>query len=282
MTSRFPAALTALAAFLIAAFVVAPGPLAGSLPGGLGATVHQAFDDYWRSGQWDRIQPVVDYWFRYHLAKGAIAALLLAVLIALAVRLWRRGPGRAMGGGSGGAASGGSGRVASGGSRRVAGGGSRRAVGAGLGRALAGVGVGLLGVVALAAVMANVQGAIAPFASLLPMLQDGTLAQVAPELTAGAHPPAAVAVMVDDFARYHVAMAVIATVLAVTFAVGAVLAGRRFLRADPADRGSRLATGSIGAVAAVLSVVMIVLAVANTSVAADPEPAFLAFVNGGW
>ncbi len=247
MTQRIPAALTALTAFLVAAFVLAPGPIAGSLPGGLGPALRLSFEEFWRSDHRDHLQPVVDYWFRYHLAKGAIAALLLVVLIALGTLITRA-------------------FLRSGGP----------------GRAVAGVAVGLLGVVALAAVMANVQGAVAPFASLLPMLPGNELAQVAPQLAEGAHPPAAVTVMVDDFARYHVAMAVIAGVLTAVFVGATVLAVRRFKRTSPSDRRSRLTIGSFTAVAALLSVAMIVLLVANTSVAADPEPAFEAFVNGGW
>ncbi|GAA2849417.1 hypothetical protein Acy02nite_00670 [Actinoplanes cyaneus] len=247
MTSRIPAALSALAVFLIGAFVLAPGPLSGDLPGGLGASLRQSFEEYWRAGQRGHLQTVVDYWFRYHLFKGAIAALLLAVLIVLGVLITRR-------------------FLHSGGPLR----------------AVAGVAVGLLGLVALAAVMANLQGAIAPLASLFPMLPADVLAQIAPQLAAGAHPPAAVAVMVDDFALYHVAMAVIATVLALTFVAATVLAGRRFVRAERADRRSRVAIGSFAAVAALLSMVMVVLAMANTTVAADPQPAFQAFVGGGW
>lgn len=214
MTSRIPAALTALAAILIAAFVVAPGALAGSLPGGLGAALRESFEEYWRADQQAHLQTVVDYWFRYHIAKGAIAALLLGVLIPLGVLITRA-------------------FVRSGGPAR----------------AFAGVSVGLLALVALVAVMANLQGAIAPLSSLLPMLPGDALAQVAPQLAAGAHPPAAVAVMVDDFARYHVAMAVIAAVLAATFIGATALAGRRFARTEPSDPGvasrgrSRLAAG---------------------------------------
>lgn len=247
MTSRIPAALTALTALLVAAFVLAPGPLAGTVPGGLGPALHASFEEYWRADQRDHLQTVVDYWFRYHVFKGAIAALLLAVLVVLGVLITRA-------------------FVRSGGP----------------GRAAAGITVGLLGLVALAAVMANVQGAVAPFASLLPMLQGDTLTEVAPQLVAGAHPPAAVGEMVDDFARYHVAMALIAAVLAAAFVSGTVLAARRFARTDPADRRRRLAAVAFVAVAALLSVTMIVLAVANTTVAADPQPAFQAFVNGGW
>src|SRR6185295_15066159 len=90
------------------------------------------------------LERVVDYWFRYHVAKAVIATILLIVLVALGVLLWKAFL-RAGGLGAG---------------RRVA-------------LASAGVLVTMLAVFSLAMVMANIQGAVAPFASLLPMLTDG-------------------------------------------------------------------------------------------------------------
>src|SRR5262249_5824464 len=103
---------------------------------------------YWRSG--DRnyppaLQRVVDYWFRFHLIKDGIAALLLIVLGMLTVQLWRtflRADELGMG--------------------------SRAAL------VSAGTAVPMLALFALAVVMANVQGALAPFSSLLPLLMGGT------------------------------------------------------------------------------------------------------------
>src|SRR5204862_739586 len=139
---------------LAAAFVVAPPRLAASGPAGeladrgqLVAALRTAVVGYWRSG--DRnyppaLQRVVDYWFRFHLIKGGIAALLLIVLGALTVLLWRtflRTDGLGMA--------------------------SRAAL------ISAGTAVPLLALLALAVVMANIQGAVAPFASLLPLLIGG-------------------------------------------------------------------------------------------------------------
>src|SRR5690349_15918379 len=90
--------LSALAAALIVAFVAAPPVLAAGTAGGYDgergiiATFRAAVTGDWRAGGRDLtpgLDRIVDYWFRYHLAKAVIAALLLAVLIALASALWQ-------------------------------------------------------------------------------------------------------------------------------------------------------------------------------------------------
>ncbi|MFC0039663.1 hypothetical protein [Actinomadura rayongensis] len=249
-----------LAAALVVAFVVAPRWLAGGEFGGqsdLAAALREAFTGYWDAGGRNLppdLQRVVDYWFRYHVAKGLIAALLLVVLVALGRVIWTA---------------------------------FRRADGTGRRTALAatGVSVGLLAAVALVAVLANVQGAAAPFSSLLPMLTGGhdaglagALAQIRGQLAGapdGRTPP--LDAMVGDFARYHLVMAVLAAVVAVVLlAVGVVLA-RAFAR----SRGRR-GHGVAGGLAVLGAVAFAVVAVANTGTAAHPAPALLAFFQGGW
>jgi hypothetical protein len=253
--------LAGLAAALVAAFIVAPNLLAG---GGyadsdrLGAAVRGAFVGYWSSDRRDLspdLQRLVDYWFRYHLAKGAIAALLLVVLAPLGVSLWRA--------------------FARGGRPRFA---------------AAGTGVTALALLALAAVMANAQGAVAPFASLLPMLVDrpaggplaGALGQVRQRLGAHDRTAPAVDVMIRDFALYHEAMVVIAAVVAVALAAASVLLWRRFAATAPAQRRARAVLGAFGGLTAALGLAVVAVVVANTTVAADPAPALLALFNGGW
>jgi hypothetical protein len=259
--------LAALAAAFVAAFVVGPRLLAG---GGvdderdLVDAVRVAFVGYWRSG--DRAFPpelerMVGYWTRYHLAKAAFAAILLVVLVALGVLLWRAFSGAARGG----------------------------AV-----LASAGVLVTVLGSASAVAVMANVQGAVAPFASLLPMLTAGpadgelagTLDQVRQRLTelpaAGGRTPPAVTVMISDFARFHAAMAVIAAIVAVVLLALSVLSWRRFAATGSSGSRARRVSGSFGVLSALSALIVILVAVANTTTAADPTPALLAFFNGGW
>ncbi|MGW4472783.1 hypothetical protein ACWENQ_24240 [Nonomuraea sp. NPDC004354] len=258
---------------LAAAFVIAPRTLAASGAGGgfadqrsLIEALREAFVGYWGSG--DRgfspgLQSVVDYWFRYHVAKAAIAAILLIVLVVLGVRLWKA---------------------------------FLRAGGLGAGRrsALASAGsvVAMLALFSLVMVMANVQGAVAPFASLLPMLvvgkADGELAdtldqvkqRLADSLSAGGQTPPTLEVMISDFGLYHVAMVVIAAIVAIVLIGMSVVSW--ITRTGSSDRRTRRVLGSFGVLSALLSLPMIVVAVANTTTSADPAPALLDFFKGGW
>lgn len=90
--------LAVLAVALAAAFVVAPRMLAGIGGGGFAGrrslvkALRKSLIGYWNSGDRDLspdLQRVVDYWLRYHLAKAAIAAILLVVLFALGVLIWK-------------------------------------------------------------------------------------------------------------------------------------------------------------------------------------------------
>ncbi|MET9338642.1 hypothetical protein [Nonomuraea sp. NPDC003804] len=258
---------------LAAAFVIAPRTLAASSSGGgfadqrsLIKALREAFVDYWGSGDRDfspALQSVVDYWFRYHVAKAAIAAILLIVLLALGVRLWKA---------------------------------FLRAGGLGAGRraALASAGsvVTVLALFSLVMVMVNIQGAVAPFASLLPMLvvgkAGGELADIldqvkqrlADSLSAGGQTPPTLEVMISDFGLYHVAMVVIAAIVAIVLIGMSVVSW--MTRTGSSDRRTRRVLGSFGVLSALLSLPMIVVAVANTTTSADPAPAFLAFFEGGW
>ena len=269
LSGRALATLAAVAAVLAAAFVFAPPMLAATRSSGdisdehhLIGAFHEAFVEYWRSGDRTfspRLAGVVDYWFRYHVAKAAIAALLLIVLVVLGVLLWKA---------------------------------FLRTVGARRRTALASSGalVTMLALFSLTTVMANVQGAVAPFASLLPMLTEdateaqlaGTLEQVRQRLTDDDHTSPALQMMISDFARYHVAMVVIAAIVAVGFVALSVVLWKRFASTGASGRGSRRLPGSFGVLSVLWSLVVIVVALANTTTAADPTPALAAFFNGGW
>jgi heme/copper-type cytochrome/quinol oxidase subunit 2 len=275
---RALAGLVAVVAGLAVAFVVAPPRLAGPIAGQgdadladrdrLGAAFRTSLVEYWRSG--DRryppaLQRVVDYWFRFHLVKGGIAALLLIALVALGVVLWRA-------------------RLRSDG----LGTGSRAALVA------AGTAVPLLALFALAVVVANVQGAMAPFASLFPMLMDGTpdagvaglLAQGRRQLAGshrtGGYTPPALDAMVSEFAWYHLAVAVIALVVLVALLGLSVVFWRGFARTRTADRPTRRVLAWFGVLCAFSSVIVLVLVIANTGTAMDPAPALLGLFDGGF
>ncbi|UGT54195.1 hypothetical protein [Nocardia asteroides] len=262
-----PVALWAAAAVVLGgAFVLAPRWLAGSVPGGgigdegdVRNALRAGFVEYWGTG--DRaltpaLNATVEYWSRYHLAKAVLAGLLVIVLVALAFRLWRA---------------------------FLA---AERPVPLGVVGAL----VTVLALFAVVATMANIQGVVAPYASTLPMLTEppvdpelaGILDQLAGNLAAAVRTDAAmlpaVAMLLDDFVRFHQAMIVIACVTAVAFAAAAVGLWRR--RAG--DRRRRRTFAALAAVAVAAAAVSTVVAVANISTVADPAPALLALFAGSW
>ncbi|MFJ6079841.1 hypothetical protein ACIQI8_00460 [Streptomyces sp. NPDC092369] len=277
---RALAVLVTLAVALGAAFVLAPGRLAakGSDSGfaeqhNLVDALRPAFIEYWRSG--DRAFPpdlerVVDYWCRFHVVKAVLAAALLIVLVALGVLLWKAFL-KSIGFGA-------RGRVA---------------------LASAAVVVSVLALVSLAAVMANVQGATAPFSSLTSMLPLGTpggqltsaVEQIRQGLanypSTGGQNAVALRVMVDDFGLYHAVLAVMAFLVAVVLVGLSVMSWRGFTAAGASggsagDGRTRRTMRWFGVVSALLALAVIVVAVANTGTAADPAPALLDFYKGGW
>lgn len=286
--SRACAGLVALAVLLVAAFLFAPRPLAGRWSGGGGVRDQRdlverlsvAFADSWSSGG-RKLSPdmerLVHFWLHYHVVKAVAAALLLIVLYALAVLLWKtflRADGR--------------------------GAGARAAL------ASAGTAASALALFALATVMANVQGALAPFASLLSLLPvhapsaelAAVLDQVAQRLAD--HPengdatPPVLGMMIGDFARYHAVMAAAAVTVALLLvgtgtrawkrsAVPAASAASAVSAVSAAsDRRARRVFRSFGLLSALPAAAFLVVAAANTGTAADPAPALLAFFDGGW
>lgn len=267
--------LVALAAALVPAFVLAPRGWAALMSDGgftderaLGESLPGPFVDYWNSG--DRAFPpdlarLVDQWFHYHVAKAVIAALLLIVLVALGLRLWKTFL-RAGGVGAG----------------------SRAAL------ASAGVLVTVLALVSLAALMANIQGATAPFSALLPMLPldapEGELAhalgQIEQGLAANPNPSdrtsPALQEMIGDFSRYHAVIAVAAAIVGAVLVWTSVVLWKRFAATGASDRRTRRVLGSYGVLSALLSPAVIIVAVANTLTTVDSAPALLGFFEGGW
>ncbi|MGW9209433.1 hypothetical protein ACWGR4_20895 [Embleya sp. NPDC055664] len=260
---------------LIAALFVVPPILAEHIAGegsvdqdNLAASFRTAFVEYWRAGRRDftpGMDRAVDYWFRFHVVKAVIAAILLVVVVALGMLVWRAFL-RARDLGTG-----------------------RRA-----GLVSAGVFVTMLGAGALATVMANIQGAVAPFSSLLTLLPSGaaegetgdTLRQVREALDApsgkGERTPPALDLMIDDFARYHAALAVVAGLVAVVLIGLAVVVWRRFAATEAADRRTRRLLGWFGVLAVASVLVVLVVVMANVGTTADPKPALAAFFEGGW
>ncbi|MBJ7291400.1 hypothetical protein, partial [Williamsia sp.] len=251
-------ALAGLALLLGAAFVVAPVWLAGGGHGGgffgsaaLSRSVGDEFVAFWHTS--DQSLPagmddLVQYWMRYHVAKAALAGLLLIALAVLAARLWRPSvdstiPARR---------------------RRMAGVAGATATAGGFGAALL--------------LMANVQGAVAPLSSLLSLVpsasDDPAVGQVQAQLTqqlrAGSGPHPALAHMVDDFGTYHAVLAASALVLACVMVVVSVVVGRSFVTTPRSDRAVRRTKALTSASLAIVGIGVIILAAANIGNAIDP------------
>ncbi|MER5873212.1 hypothetical protein [Streptomyces sp. NPDC002044] len=275
LSGRACALLFALAVALVPAFVLAPRPWAARLSGAdfrdqrdLVESLSESFVGYWASGErafTPGLERTVDYWLHYHVAKAVTAAALLTVLAALGVLLWRaflRAGGR--------------------------GAGTRAALATG------GAAVTALALFSLATLMANIQGAAAPFASLLSLLPvrapRGELADTLGHvrLLLAGHPdtgdgtPPALSVMTGDFSRYHAVMAAAATVVAAVLVAASAWAWKRRARTAPSDRRTRRVFTSFGLFPALLSPAVLLVAVANATTTAEPAPALLAFFEGGW
>jgi hypothetical protein len=256
-----------------AAFVLAPAVLASSAPGGgyagqpaLITAVRTTFIEYWNSGR--RAYPpdlarLLDYWTRYHIAKAAIAALLLAVLVILAARLWRALLSAA-----------------------------RLTPVRGAALALSGALAALLAVGSMVLVVVNIQGAVTPLSSALSMLPLGSpdtqlshaVGQVKQGLAAypgtGRTAPA-LQVMVSDFGLYHAVVVGLAAAVTVIAIVMSAVSWRRRARTHSSERRTRRVLELAGVSSALLALVILVIAMANLGTALHPAPALLAFFNAG-
>lgn len=274
VSGRALALLAVLAAALGAAFVVAPGVLAGRTPGGgysdekaLITGMRTSFVEYWSSG--DRGYPaglerIVDYWIDYHIVKAVTAALLLAVLILLGARLLRplMTPGR----------------LASGRGAVLASSAALAATAA---------------VISAVLVMVNIQDVVAPFASLLSLLPvgtsntqlDGTVGQVRQGLAAyphtGGRTPPALQAMVSNFALYHATLVALLAILAVVLIAMSITSWKRRARTAPSERRIRRRLAVAGFLPALLLLPVILVALANLTTVMHPAPALLAFFNSG-
>ncbi|MFB8247252.1 tat (twin-arginine translocation) pathway signal sequence [Streptomyces sp. NPDC055952] len=256
--------LTALAGVVLLSFFFVPDALARTSvsTANVSDSFRRGFVVHWQSGSHDlppQLETTVVFWYRFHLVKAGISALLLAVTVALGVALWRH-------------------------FRQRPGGRSARRR-----HWLSCVMVGMLGLFALVALMANVQGATAPFASLLPMLTTGgadgelaaTLTQVRHQANAqpssGGSP--VFAYMVREFAVYHAVLAAMSGVITCVLAGTSVMLWKRS-RVSGGQLKRSSATGA--AVSALLAAGALVIALSNAANAANSPQALAHFFAGSW
>lgn len=143
-------------------------------------------------------------------------------------------------------------------------------------------------VLALLVLVANIQGAVAPLSSALGLMPlsnpdpalAGTLVQVRDALATGEQ-PVALDARVQDYARYHLTLAVVATGVTLTLLAVAVRLWRQRARLAPSERRYRrvLLTGAISML--LLTAFFAIITAANLTTVAHPAPALLGFFNGG-
>lgn len=262
--TRIPTPVLVVTAVVsVAVFVLLPRPVGALLAGGghgdgrrLASAVTSAFVGYWDAGDGTptpELAALVGYWRAYHAVKALAALVLLVVAVVLAVRLW---------------------------SAYAGGGGRRAATGAVIATSSS--------LVAFALLLANVQGVVAPFSSLMSMLPvmsargDLAVMVVEVEQQAARHPDggsAPLRVMVDDLARYHLVVAATSAATAAVLVVALVVLVRRWRRAGRAR--PRLVAGGVAATLVVASL-LAVLGIANTTTALDSARAAREFYRGGY
>jgi len=260
---RRPLLLAAGAVALLLTVFLVPFRLASAWPGGypdinaLSEQMSAAFVRYWHTAADSDLAGPVDYWARFHILKAILAALLMVALVTLGARIW----------------------TAYSHAVRL----GRRLV---LG--VAGVVHAAVMVLALLVLVANIQGAVAPLSSALGLMPlsnpdpalAGTLVQVRDALATGEH-SVALDALVQDYARYHLTLAVVATGVTLTLLAVAVRLWRQRARLAPSERRYRrvLLTGAISML--LLTAFFAIITAANLTTVAHPAPALLGFFNGG-
>lgn len=240
---------------LVAAFVLAPAAiLRGSHPRYadhtlLIADVNSGVDAYWRSGARELtadLAALADYWFQWHAIKIVISALLVVVLGALAVTLWRRSM-----------------------------------TASPVGYTVAASSVTALALFSIFALIANVQSTVAPLVALLPMVSsdqpDPALAQTLTEIgRAVASPSSAqphpLLTLTEHVARYNWVMIALAAPLTLAFGAAGVIAVRRS-RASTNQRRRMFVILAVFAV--VMTAVLLFLSIAAVIAVSDPATALL-------
>ncbi len=259
--------LAILTVLLAAGFVLAPRALAGAGPThehSLSAAASQAFTAYWQSAR-RRYPPaladLVAFWRRYHLAKAGFAVALTIALCWLAHILWRS-------------------LLRAGRLRPAA---TTAAV-------VSGSAVTALAFGSVLVVMATIQGALAPFSSLVSLLPVGhgdpaltaSAGQIQHDLGHQALPrtPTTLGAIIDDFQRYHAVLAAQAAILAVVLIALSTLMWRRAPTAGRAVPRAKPLLRLLATAFTLLTAIVLVVGAANVSTALNPDPALRLFFGG--
>jgi hypothetical protein len=252
-----------IVAGLAAALLVAPSSVATLIAGAKGITtgtlahrVGGAFTEWWSLGTTsltESMSAVVHFWATFHVVKALIAAALIVALV-IAIRQLLAAHAHEE-------------------SR------ARRA-----GIAAVGIAASFAAPALLLILLANVQGAIAPLSSvmgLLPMTPPTTaLAEVRDHFATGTTTPV-MTVLVDDFRRYHVVMAVAAAVASLGVVAVNIALWIRVFVLPKTEKRARRTVATIAVVLPALALFLFVVMLANVATAVETAPALASFFANG-
>ena len=136
--------------------------------------------------------------------------------------------------------------------------------------------IGTLTLATAVLLIANVQGFVSPFGTLLPILASSTakptmasvLTQVRDQIANGPASPA-LTVMLDEYVRWHVVKGALAGLLTAVLIAVSVAAWRRRRR-------------WYSVLTAVSAVAALIVVAANVATVANPHPGFLLLLHGSW
>jgi hypothetical protein len=260
---RKPALLAAIVAALSAALLFGPSLIARLLAGASGLTtgtlahrVGGAFTEWWSVGTTsltESMTVVVQFWATFHVVKALIAAALIAALVITIRQLL----------------------VAHAHEESSA----RRA-----GIAAVGIAASLAAPALLLVLLANIQGAIAPLSSvmgLLPMTPPtAAIADVRDHFATGTTTPVLTA-LVDDFRRYHAAMAVAAAGAILGVVTVNIALWIRVFELPKSEKRARRTIATIALALPALALFLFVIMLANVSTAVETAPALASFFTNG-
>jgi hypothetical protein len=255
--------LATIIAGLSTAFFFAPSLMAMLIAGASGITtgtlahrVGGAFSEWWSAGTTsltESMSAVVQFWAAFHAVKAVIAAALVVVLfVAIRQLLAAHAHEDSRG---------------------------RRAV-----IAAFGIAASLAAPALLLVLLANVQGSIAPLSSvmgLLPMTPPTeALTEVRAHFAAGTTTPV-LSALVDDFRRYHAAMAMAAVIA--TFCVVAVniAVWIHVFDLPSTEKRARRTLATIAVTLPALALFLFAITLANASTVVETAPARASFFTNG-
>lgn len=221
----------------------------------LARSVGVAFSEWWRTGAaplTGGMEEVVKFWQIFHVAKAAVAAILLVLLTMTGAQVWKA--------------------YAQATTR------ARR-----FGYAVIGVAGAPLTLLVLIILLANVQGSIAPLSSVMGLIpMDGSVAEVTAvreQFAAGSSTPV-LDVLVNDFRDYHLVIVFAAPIAAAGVMVADLVLWLRWVGLPRENYLLRRVCLVVAVVTPSVALMLVLIMIVNLSTVLDIAPALAAFFGG--